>query len=154
MGIPDFGSTTVDYFEEKHKLIVNFKKSILMVAGAALQKFTNAIQEQQEIMMNAADMLMYTYAAESTLLRVEKLSSIYDEKKLAIYKDMLDVMLYDTAAKIYKIGIDAVNAFAEGDEQAGMLMGMKRFTKTGPVNVVAARRKIADQIIDAGKYNF
>ena len=154
MGIPDFGSTSVDYFEEKHKLIVNFKKAILMVAGAALQKFTTSIQEQQEIMMNAADMLMYTYAAESSLLRVEKLSTMYDEKKLAIYKDMLDVMLYDTASKINKVGVDAVNSFAEGDEQAGMLMGMKRFTKTSPVNVVAARRRIADQIIEAGKYNF
>lgn len=154
MGIPDFGSTTVDYYEEKHKLIINFKKAILMVAGAALQKFTTSLQNEQEIMMNVADMLMYTYAAESTVLRVEKLSTMYDEKKHAIYKDILDVMLYDTAARINKIGIDAVNAFAEGDEQAGMLMGMKRFTKAAPVNVVAARRRIAGQIIEAGKYNF
>jgi alkylation response protein AidB-like acyl-CoA dehydrogenase len=154
MGIPDFGSTTVDYLEEKHKLIANFKKAILMVAGAALQKFTTSLQEQQEIMMNVADMLMYTYAAESTLLRVEKLGAMYDETKHAIYKDMLDVMLYDTAARINKIGVDAVNSFAEGDEQAGMLMGMKRFTKAAPVNVVTARRRIADQIIEAGKYCF
>jgi len=153
MEIPDFGSTTVDYFEEKHKLIINFKKAILMVAGAALKKFGNSIQEQQEIMMYVADMLMYTYAAESTLLRLEKLSSIYDEKKLSVYKDILNVMLYDTAARINKIGVDAVNSFAEGDEQTGMLMGMKRFTKAAPVNVVAARRRIADQIIEAGKYN-
>lgn len=154
MGIPDFGSTTVDYFEEKHKLIVNFKKAILMVAGAALQKYTTSFQDQQEILMNVADMLMYTYATESALLRVEKLASMYDEKKLAIYKDMLDVMLYDTAARINKIGVDAVNSFAEGDEQTGMLMGMKRFTKAAPVNVMAARRRIADQIIEAGKYCF
>jgi alkylation response protein AidB-like acyl-CoA dehydrogenase len=154
MGIPDFGSTTVDYLEEKHKLIANFKKAILMVAGAALQKFTTSLQEQQEIMMNVADMLMYTYAAESTLLRVEKLGAMYDETKHAIYKDMLDVMLYDTAARINKIGVDAVNSFAEGDEQAGMLMGMKRLTKAAPVNVVTARRRIADQIIEAGKYCF
>ncbi len=154
MGIPDFGSTTADYYEEKHKLIVNFKKAILMVAGAAIQKFTTSLQNEQEIMMNVADMLMYTYAAESTLLRVEKLSTMIDEKKHAIYKDILDVMLYDTAARINKIGVDAVNAFAEGDEQAGMLMGMKRFTKAAPVNVVAARRRIAGQIIESGKYNF
>jgi hypothetical protein len=50
--------------------------------------------------------------------------------------------------------VDAVNSFAEGDEQAGMLMGMKRFTKAAPVNVVTARRRIADQIIEAGKYCF
>jgi len=154
MGIPDFGSTSTDYFEAKHKMIVNFKKTILMVAGAALQKFTTSFQNEQEIMINIADMLMNTYGAESTLLRVEKLSGLYDDKKLAIYKDILDVMIYDTAARINKSGVDAVNAFAEGDEQAGMLMGMKRFTKAAPVNVVAARRRIADQLIGANKYNF
>ncbi len=154
MAIPDFGSTTVDYFEEKHKLLVNFKKSILMVAGAALQKFTDKIQNEQEILMNVADMLMYTYAVESTLLRVEKLSKMYDEDKLAIYKDILDVYMYDTASRINKIGVDTVNSFAEGDEQAAMLMGMKRFTKAAPVNTVAARRRIADKLIDANKYCF
>ena len=154
MGIPDFGSTTMDYFENKHKYIVNFKKAILMVAGAALQKYTTSFQNEQEIMLNVADMLMYTYAAESTLLRVEKLAGMYDEKKLAIYKDILDVFLFDTAYRINKIGIDAVNSFAEGDEQAGMLMGMKRFTKVNPVNVKEARRRIADQLIEANQYNF
>jgi len=154
MGIPDFGSTTTDYFEAKHKVIVNFKKAILMVAGAALQKYTKSIQDQQEILMNVADMLMYTYAAESTLLRVEKLSGMYDEKKLALYKDILDVFVYDTAARMNKIGVDAVNSFAEGDEQAGMLMGMKRFTKVASVNVVTARRSIANHLIEANKYNF
>ncbi len=154
MGIPDFGSTSTDYFEAKHKLIVNFKKAILMVAGAALQKYTTAFQNEQEIMMNIADMLMYTYAAESTLLRVEKLAGMYDEEKLAIYKDILDVFVFDSAYRINKIGIDAVNSFAEGDEQAGMLMGMKRFTKVNSVNVKEARRKIADQLIEANKYNF
>ena len=154
MGIPDFGSTSMDYFETKHKIIVNFKKAILMVAGAALQKYTTAFQNEQEIMMNIADMLIYTYAAESTLLRVEKLAGMYNDEKLAIYKDILDVFVFDSAYRINKIGIDAVNSFAEGDEQAGMLMGMKRFTKVTPVNVKEARRKIADQLIEANKYNF
>ena len=154
MGIPDFGSPSMDYFEEKHKQIVNFKKSILMVAGAALQKYAAEFQNEQEIMMNVADMLMNTYAAESTLLRVEKLSKKYDEKKLALYKDILDVLVYDAAAKINKIGVDAVNSFAEGDEQSAMLMGMKRFTKAAPVNVVKARRRIADYLIEEKKYKF
>ncbi len=154
MAIPDFGSTTVDYFEEKHKLVKNFKKSILMVAGAALQKFTDKINNEQEILMNTADMLMFTYAVESALLRVEKLSTMFDEDKLALYKDMLDVYAYDTAARIHKTGVDTVNAFAEGDEQTAMLMGMKRFTKAAPVNTVLARRRIADKLIAENKYCF
>ncbi len=125
-----------------------------MVAGAALQKFTDKINNEQEILMNTADMLMFTYAVESALLRVEKLSTMFDEDKLALYKDMLDVYAYDTAARIHKIGVDTVNAFAGGDEQTAMLMGMKRFTKAAPVNTVLARRRIADKLIAENKYCF
>ncbi|MBC8321703.1 MAG: acyl-CoA dehydrogenase family protein [Bacteroidetes bacterium] len=153
MGIPDFGSSSPGYFEAKHSTIINFKKSILMVAGAALQKYMEKFADEQEIIMNLSDMLIYTYAAESMMLRVEKLSNMYDEDTLSIYKDMLDVYFYDVAPLIHKFGIDAVNSFAVGDEHMGMLMGMKRFTKIAGVNVVAARRKIADQMIEANKYN-
>lgn len=154
MGIPDFGSPSTDYFESKRKMIVNFKKSILMVAGAAIQKFMQDISNEQELLINAANMIMWTYAAESMLLRIEKLNSMYDEEKMKLYKDMLDVYMYDVAHKINKEGVDAVNSFGAGDEKQGMLMGMKRFTKAASVNVVAARRRIADKLIDDNKYNF
>ena len=152
MGIPDFGSTSVGYFEEKRKIIINFKKTILMVAGAALQKYTTALQDEQEILMNLADLLINTYAAESTMLRVEKLSTMYDEDKLAVYKDILDVLVVDMASKINKTGVDTVNYFADGDEKMGMLMGMKRFTKVASVDVISARRRIAGKIVEANKY--
>jgi hypothetical protein len=153
MAIPDFGAHSLSYFEAKRKAIVNFKKAILMVAGAALQKYMDKFAEEQEIIMYLADMMIYTYAAESMMLRVEKLSDIYDDMKIALYKNMLDVYFYDVAPQIHKIGIDAVNSFATGDEQMGMLMGMKRFTKITGVNVVEARRKIANHMIEANKYN-
>ena len=113
MAIPDFGSSSQGYFEAKHKIIANFKKSILLVAGAALQKFMEKFADEQEIIMNLADMLIYTYAAESMMLRVEKLSSLYDDEKISLYKDMLDIYFYDCAPQIHKFGIDAVNSFAE-----------------------------------------
>jgi alkylation response protein AidB-like acyl-CoA dehydrogenase len=153
MGIPDFGAITTDYYESKKKLLVNYKKAILMVAGAALQKFMATFNDEQEILMNIADMIMVTYAAESMLLRVEKLESMNHENVPA-FKDMLEVYMYDSASQMNKFGIDAINAFAEGDEQQGMLMGMKRFTKAAPVNVKDARRRIADQMIEANKYCF
>jgi len=153
MGIPDFGSVSTDYYESKKKLLVNFKKAILMVAGAALQKFMATFNDEQEILIGVADMIMITYAVESMLLRVEKLEGMGD-KNVAAFKDMLEVYMYDSASRMNKFGIDVINSFAEGDEQQAMLMGMKRFTKTGPVNVKDARRRIADQIIEANKYCF
>jgi len=154
MGIPDFGSVTTDYFEIKKKMLVNFKKSILMVAGAAIQKYMDKFADEQEIMIALADMIILTYAAESSLLRTEKLSKILSEDKLVLYKDMTDVFFYDVAGKINKSGVDVVNAFATGDEQQAMLMGMKRFTKASNLNSIAARRRIADYMIEKNQYPF
>ena len=154
MGIPDFGSVSTDYFEAKKKMVVNFKKSILMVAGASIQKYMDKFADEQEILMALADMIILTYAAESSLLRTEKLSNTMTDEQLSLYKDMTDVFFYDAAGKINKSGVDAVNAFAQGDEQQAMLMGMKRFTKVANVNSIAARRRIADRMIDANQYPF
>ncbi len=154
MGIPEFGSTSTDYFEVKRKLIVNFKKSILMVAGAAVQKFAQNFADEQEIMMNVADMVIQTYAAESMMLRIEKLESIHGAAFVSLQKAMLDVLMYDAAYKINKYGIDAINSFAEKDEQQAMLMGMKRFTKVANVNVKEARRMVADKLIELNSYKF
>ncbi len=154
MGIPDFGSTTTDYFEAKKKQITNFKKAILMVAGAAVQTFTDKFAEEQEIMLHLADMIIFTYAAESMLLRIEKQNDSVSDEKAALMKDVADVYFYDVAALIHKHGVDAVNAFATSDERQAMLMGMKRFTKADQVNTVAARRRIADKAIAEGKYIF
>jgi alkylation response protein AidB-like acyl-CoA dehydrogenase len=154
MEIPDFGSVSEDYFEIYKKLVVKFKKAILMVAGAAVQKYTTKFAEEQEILMNVADMLIETYAAESTLLRVEKLESMNASNSISLYKDILDVLMYDTAHRINKFGVDAVNSFAEGDEHMGMLMGMKRFTKVQPINVKVARRRIANKLIEDNAYRF
>ena len=152
MGIPEFGSTTTDYFEGKKKMIVNFKKAILMVAGAAVQTFMDKFADEQEIMLHLADMVCYTYAAESMLLRIEKQQLTHPDKPIDVLKDMADVYFYDVAALIHKHGNDAVNAFAKADERQAMLMGMKRFTKSEQINTVAARRRIADKVIESGKY--
>lgn len=154
MSIPDFGSVTTDYYEAKRKMVVNFKKAILMVAGAAIQKYMDKFADEQEILIALADMIMYTYAAESSLLRTEKLSKTLSDDKLSLFKDMTDVLFYDFAGRINKSGVDAVNAFASGDEHQGMLMGMKRFTKSANVNSIAARRRIADFMIDKNQYAF
>lgn len=125
-----------------------------MVAGAAVQKYMDKFADEQEILIALADMIMNTYAAESCLLRTEKLSATFTEEKLSLYKDMTDVFFYDVAGKINKSGVDAVNAFATGDEQQGMLMGMKRFTKAANVNSIAARRRIADRMIEDNRYSY
>ncbi|MGN6437104.1 MAG: acyl-CoA dehydrogenase family protein [Agriterribacter sp.] len=153
MSIPDFGSGDDAPFSKEMKLIANMKKAILMVAGAAVQKLMMKIESEQEILMNIADMAINVFHAESALLRAIKMTEAKGEAASALYVDMARTYLYDTADRVNKSGRDAINAFAEGDEQRMMLLGVKRFTKAEPFNVKDARRRIADKLIADNKYS-
>ena len=154
MSIPEFGAEDDAPFAAEKKLITNFKKAILMVSGAAVQKFMMNIEQEQEVLMNIADMAITVFHAESLLLRTIKITEQKGEEKASLYNDMMRVYLYDAADKINKSGKDAVNAFAEGDEQRMILMGLRRFTKAEPFNVKEARRRIANKLIEEGRYCF
>jgi alkylation response protein AidB-like acyl-CoA dehydrogenase len=153
MSIPDFGSADDEAFAKEKKIVSNFKKSILMTAGAAVQKLMMKIEHEQEILMNIADMAIETFNAESALLRTIKLADQKGEDNCRFELDITRTYLYDAADKINKYGKDAINAFAEGDEQRMMLLGLKRFTKAEPFNSKEARRRIADKLISDGKYH-
>ena len=154
MSIPDFGSSEDGLFSEEKKYIANFKKAILLVAGAAVQKLMMELSKEQEILMNIADMIIDLYLAESIQLRVEKLASMKGEQNIAPQIQMMKVFINDASDRIYKNGKDAINSFASGDEQRMMLMGVKRFTKVNPFNAKDARRVVAAKLIEENRYCF
>ncbi|MBN8703436.1 MAG: acyl-CoA dehydrogenase family protein [Bacteroidetes bacterium] len=154
VSIPDFGAEDTSLFGAEKKAIKNFKKAALMVAGAAVQKLMAELAKEQEILMNIADMLMDIYVAESTQLRVEKLVGIRGEAACAEQIEMMRIYINDAAGRIERDGKDAINSFAQGDEQRMMLMGLKRFTKVEPLNVKESRRKVAAKLISENKYCF
>ncbi len=154
MSIPDFGDGDDGAFAKEQKEIQNMKKCILMVAGAATMKLKAGLQEEQEIIMNIADMAIETFVAESTLLRVMKLTDKQGEENSKVQAAMMRCYLNDAIDKVAKCGKEAINAFAEGDEQKMMLLGLKRFTKSDPFNSKDARRLVADKLIADNKYPF
>ncbi|WP_428655450.1 acyl-CoA dehydrogenase family protein [Runella sp.] len=155
MSIPDFSLTEDETpFAAEKKVIKNLKKAALMVAGAAVQKFMMKLSDEQEILMNVADMAIEIYAAESALLRTEKLIGIKGEAACALQKDMAMCYLHEAVEKITGAGKAAIMGFAEGDELRVMLMGLKRFTKIEPMNTKNARRRVADAMIAENKYVF
>jgi len=153
MSIPDFGDAPSNTFEACHKYIVNYKKAVLLVAGAAVQKLMMQLEKEQEVLMHIADMIIYTYTAESLLLRIEKMK----EKGLkyeALHDDIMQVFFFDAAEQIAHAGKEALLAFGEGDELRMMLMGLRRYTKTEPFNVKEARRRVAAKVITDNHYAF
>ena len=152
VSIPEFGDGEEGAFAKEQKTIANMKKCILMVAGAAVQKLMTNLSNEQEIIMNIADMAIETFVAESTLLRVMKATDKNGDENNKVQIAMMQVYLNDAVDIVAKSGKEAINAFAEGDEQKMMLLGLKRFTKAEPFNSKDARRLIADKLIEEGKY--
>lgn len=154
MSIPEPFEDDGLLFTQHKEYLRKFKKAIMMVAGSAVQKLMQSLSKEQEILMDIADMAIETYVAESLMLRVEKLTKRDGEAAHQELIDIVNVFFNDVADRINIKGKNAINSFAEGDEQRMMLMGLKRFTKTEPFNVRDARRRIAAKAIEENKYPF
>ncbi|WP_373552917.1 acyl-CoA dehydrogenase family protein [Haliscomenobacter sp.] len=154
--MPGFDKEEGPYAEER-KAVKDFKKAVLMVAGAAAKLQMEGkldLKNEQEIIMNVADMLSDLFLAESLLLRVEKLAGMTGKVKQEVYDAILRVFIHDATLRMNKNGTDALASFAEGDLLRTMLMGLKRFTKYPAQNVKTLRRMVADVLIDANEYAF
>ncbi|MCA0153441.1 acyl-CoA dehydrogenase family protein [Winogradskyella vincentii] len=156
MGIPSFD--VPDYselFSEEKDIIARLKKVFLMVAGSAVQKFGPDLEKHQQLLLNASNILIEIYMAESAILRAEKnakrIGVEAQEEQIAMAK----LYLFNAVEIIKKNGMEGIISFAEGDEQKMMLMGLKRFTKyTNYPNVVELRNTIAEKVKAENKYCF
>jgi alkylation response protein AidB-like acyl-CoA dehydrogenase len=143
-----------DYYGEKKYYIRNFKKAALLMMGTVSDTFKRKLTAEQEILFNVSDIIMQVFPAESSLLRLEKLEGMKGADAVALYRDMVNVFIYDAAGIIRKSAYDAINSFAEG-EQRDLLTGyIENLTKVAPVNVKDARRRIAEKLIEENAYCF
>jgi len=151
MDKPDYS----ELFAEEKEMVAKLKKVFLMVAGSAVQKFGPQLEEHQQLLLAASDILIEIYMAESGILRAEKIAkrngADSQKEQIAIAK----LYLYHAVDTVNTKAKEGIGSFAEGDEQRMMLMGLKRFTKyTNMPNVVALRNTIAEKLTSENKYCF
>ena len=126
-----------------------------MVAGKAVQQFGPDLEEHQQLLMAAADILIEVYMAESAVLRAEKNAKRSGEDSQKTQIAMAQLYLYDAVDIVMRKAKEAIISFAEGDEQRMMLMGLKRFTKyQNQPNVVQLKEMIADAVAERNGYTF
>ena len=153
--VPSFESIDAsELFAVEKDILKKLKKVFLMVGGKAAMSLQDRIEDEQEIMMNLADVMIEIYAAESAILRAEKIASKNGEDGAKNQIAMAKIYLYEAVDKIEASAKEAIVSFAKGDEQKVLLMGLKRFTKPDFINVKELRRQIADYMIAQGKYPF
>ncbi len=137
------------------KLAANAKKIALMVLGTAAQKYMMGLAEQQEVLLNCADIIMDAYQMESAILRAKKLAAANGEESAGRQIDMAAVFCNDAIQRIEMKARNTLAAIAEGDEGRTLLVALKRFTKNNsPINTIAARQRIAEVLIEANTYPF
>jgi len=151
MSIPSFD--TPDYsahLAQELEMVGKMKKAVLMVAGKAVETLGMEVEKNQEILMQISDMLCAVMTAESSVLRTLKLG-----ESETLKTKMTQLHVHNAVEHLGKGGREAIYAFAEGDDQRLLLMGLKRFTKYAePVNPMRLRRDIAKSILEKGSYAY
>jgi alkylation response protein AidB-like acyl-CoA dehydrogenase len=139
--------------EEEKKMVAMAKKIALLAAGAATQKYMEKLAGEQEIVALIADMIIEIFAMESALLRALKKLQKEGEDKAKIHIAATRVCINDTFPQLDLMARQILAAIAEGEELRTQLMGLKKFTRYTPVNTIALRREIAENVIPIARYN-
>ncbi len=155
MSMPSFDSgKSDDWLHREKNMIKNMKKAFLLIAGATAQKLMKKLVEEQEVLMYMSDIMADIYLCESSLLRTEKFANMKGKEAADMHFEMTRTFMDDAIERINVNGKRCIAAWAEGDMKRTLLMGLKRFTKYEPINAKAARRKIADKLIEKNSYCF
>ena len=149
---PSIGEDLEGPLAEERKLVTQAKKLGLFAAGAATQKYMQAIQDQQEIMGAIADMTIETYAMESAVLRAQKIADAKGESAAALPIAMTRVYLSQAMDKVESAAKKVIAAVADGDTLRTQLAILRRLAKYEPFNTIDLRQQIAGKVIERGKY--
>ena len=150
-GNPVSGS---DYYSEKLQAVKNFKKIALLTIQGASKQFDKKLVQEQEVLNNISDIITEVYISESLALRVQKLEALKGASTVSLYKDILDVYVYDAAGKIAKKAHDAVYSFAAPEEAEKLIRAVESLVAVKGINVKDARRRIAEKLIADNAYKF
>ena len=148
------GKNSGDYFTEKMRIVKNFKKIALITINGASKQYDKKLVQEQEVLFNISEIISEIYISESLTLRVQKLESLKGASYTSLYKDILDVYVYDATCKIAKEAQDAIYSFALPENAEKLIKAVNTLATMNGVNVKDARRRIADKLIADNLYKF
>ena len=130
-----------------------FKKVALIVIGTGMQTFGEKLNDEQEVLSYAADIMIDTYAAESAVLRA-RAALRSNHAHAPLHVTAARAFVAEAALRIDAAARSALAAMAEGDSLRTLLAALRRVLKVTPVNTVALRRTLADAVTARGGYIF
>ena len=156
MGIPSF--EVPDFSEplsQEIDLVKRLKKVFLMVTGAAVEKYGTELESNQMLLLCAADILIEIYQSESVVYRTLKNIERFGVESQKVQMAMTQLYVFNATEHIERRAKEGIASISEGDEQRGMLMGLKRFTKYQNLpNIVGLKELIAESVKNSDGYVF
>ena len=142
-------------FAREKMLIKNLKTMFLILAGAATQKYMDKIKYEQEILFALADIAMGIFAIESAVLRADKIYDSLSDAKKKLIEGLVKTFTFEQNENIKKAANKGAFFVEEGDNLTAILSGIRRFTKYDAAGLLAAKRDVANYMIENnGKYPF
>jgi len=154
MAPPSFEEPSSAPFAEEERAVENAKKAFLLAAGSAVQKHQQKLAEHQEVIGALSNVVMETYAMESSLRRAQKAVAARGEEASSAMVDAARAFIYDAMDRVEKEARTAVAAVAEGDMLRIQLGALKRFTKREAVDTITLRRRVAAAVLAGDRYPF
>ncbi|MED0677174.1 acyl-CoA dehydrogenase family protein [Aneurinibacillus thermoaerophilus] len=145
-------SESTELLETESKMLESVKKLFLMVGGAAVQKYMQKIEQEQEILENLSNMMITIYALESALLRAKKTAARKGEAAAQMQIDMTRAYFQEVWGDLDKWAKEALAAISKGDTLRTQLSIVKKLMRMQPMNTFALKRSIAKRILEAGQY--
>jgi alkylation response protein AidB-like acyl-CoA dehydrogenase len=151
-----FGVSSDDPLAAAQQTVTGLKKTAVMMLGLALQTYGDKLPNEQEVLMLASDIILQTFAAESGLLRAEagRRSGPGGDEQNHARSLAAAVLAHDAGVRAEGYARTALAAMTSGDTLRTMLASLRRVLKVAPVDTVAARRRIADEVTSKGGYIF
>jgi alkylation response protein AidB-like acyl-CoA dehydrogenase len=134
------------------KLIENAKKLSLLALGVSAQKYGARVDQEQQVLGNISDIIMETFAMESTWLRTMKRIDAQGESECMTHIAMTRLQVNDSMGRLDLFARELLAACASGDELRTMLAAARRLTKYTPIDAVHLREEIARTFVEKGKW--
>ncbi|MET3576376.1 acyl-CoA dehydrogenase family protein [Bhargavaea ullalensis] len=137
---------------QEKMLVKNAKKIGLLAAGMAAQRFGTKLEEEQEVLVNIANIANDVFAMESSLLRSEKAVARDGEEKAQQKILYTEIFCQEAMERIEKEAKEILVASVGGDDQRMMLSALRKLTRYTPKNLIPKKREAAGKLNEAKKY--
>ncbi len=147
----DSGGDEGELLARETEVLASARKIALFSAGVASQRFMAALENEQEVMADLADMIAQVYALESALLRARKLAGAGKASAQAAAA-MTGLLADETMGLAEQAARRVLASCGEGDMLRTQLAILRRLVRFTPADATALSRTVARHAIQLERY--